>query len=44
LGPVALERLDYLGYAFVSEDQQEIVERFVNGEIELLEMVGELEK
>ena len=42
-GPVALERLDYLGYALVDTEKQTILERFANGEITLRQMIGELE-
>jgi hypothetical protein len=42
-GEVALERLDYLGYALVDLENQEILERFANGEISLNQMIGELE-
>jgi len=42
-GEVALERLDYLGYALVDVEEQAILERFANGEINLRQMIGELE-
>ena len=41
-GEVALERLDYPGYAFVAPEAQETLERFASGEIGLAEMIGEL--
>ena len=41
-GEVALERLDYLGYAIVAPEAQETLERFASGEIGLVEMIGEL--
>jgi hypothetical protein len=42
-GDVALERLDYLGYALVDTEEQAVLERFANGEISLRQMIGELE-
>ena len=42
-GDVALERLDYLGYALVDVENQAILERFAIGEISLRQMIGELE-
>ena len=42
-GNVALERLDFLGYALVEQDDQELLERVANGEISLGEMIGTLE-
>jgi len=42
-GGAALERLDYLGYALVDAEKQEILERFAKGEISLRQMIGELE-
>ena len=42
-GQVALERLDYLGYALVDVEDQGILERFAGGEISLRQMIGELE-
>ena len=42
-GPVHLERLDIIGYALVSPDDQSIVESFAQGEIGLQELIGELE-
>ncbi|CAB1055660.1 hypothetical protein D1BOALGB6SA_393 [Olavius sp. associated proteobacterium Delta 1] len=42
-GEVALQRLDYLGYALVDVEDQAILERYANGEISLRQMIGELE-
>ena len=43
-GQVTLARLDYLGYAIVSPDAQPVLEKYVNGEISLSQMIGELEQ
>ncbi len=43
-GEVELEGLDFIGYALVDADNQEILERFANGEISLRHMIGEIEK
>jgi hypothetical protein len=43
-GEVALQRLDYLGYALVDAEDQAVLERFANGEISLRQMIGELEE
>ena len=42
-GQVALKRLDYIGYAYVENDAQPVLERYANGEISLMEMIGELQ-
>jgi hypothetical protein len=42
-GPVSMKRLDYIGYALVDEDAQPILKRFADGQIGLVEMIGELE-
>ncbi|MCP4694750.1 MAG: Ig-like domain-containing protein, partial [Desulfobacterales bacterium] len=41
---VAYQRLDYIGYALMIEDDQPILERYVNGEIDLRQMISELER
>jgi hypothetical protein len=41
-GQVALERLDFLGYALIDHSKQPILERLERGEIGLRQMVGEL--
>ncbi len=43
-GVLSIERLDFLGYAVVSDEKQVILEKFANGEIGLNEMIGKLEK
>jgi len=42
-GEVALQRLDYLGYALVDAEKQVLLGRFAGGEISLRQMIGELE-
>jgi len=42
-GNVALEHLDFLGYALVDTEKQAVLERFVKGEIGVSQMIGELE-
>ena len=42
-GIIHLKRLDYLGLSFVPEEHQPFLEAYVNGEINLLEMIAELE-
>jgi len=41
---IELNRLDYLGYALVPSDAQEILEKYVNNETVLREMIGEIER
>ncbi len=42
VGDVALQRLDYFGYALVNPDQQTILKQFIDGEIGLAQMIGVL--
>jgi hypothetical protein len=41
--PVAIGRLDILGYALVGEDNQAILEQYASGEISLEQMIGQLQ-
>jgi len=43
VNPVSLDRLDYLGYALVSEAGQAVLQRYVNNDIHLSVMASELE-
>jgi hypothetical protein len=42
-GAVNLQRLDYIGYALVDAEAQPILEQYAHGEINLVQMIGELE-
>lgn len=41
--PAVLNRLDYLGYAFVENEIQQVLVRFVDNEIDLTQVIAELD-